>query len=65
MSNAYLDSNGNVNTAIADDVWSFVGALWQMAAVPLPSTQAAAVAAGTQLASDALTGFTNTAVTDV
>lgn len=62
---AYLDSAGNVNTAVANDVQNFVFAMRQAAAVPVAPTQSAAVAAGAQLVTDGLTGLTNTAVTDV
>jgi hypothetical protein len=67
MSQPYLDSAGNVNTAVANDIQNFVLAARQAAAVPqaAAATQAAVVAAGAQLSTDAVTGMPNTVVCDV
>jgi formaldehyde-activating enzyme involved in methanogenesis len=61
---AYLDSAGNVNTAVANDVQNFVFANRQAAAT-FGVTQAAVASTGAQLVSDGLTGLTSAAVTDV
>ena len=65
MAQPYLDSAGNVNTAVANDIQNAVFAARQAAAVPLPSTQANQAAVGAVVAADSVTGLTNTAVTDV
>jgi hypothetical protein len=67
MAQPYLDSAGNVNTAVANDVQNYVFAVAQNAALgSLASTQAAVQATATQVfTTDAVTGLTNTAVTDV
>lgn len=65
MTQPYLDSAGNVNTAVASDIQNAVFAARQAAAVPLPSTQANQAAVGAVVANDAITGLPNTAMTDV
>ena len=65
MAQPYLDSAGNVNTAVANDIQNATFAARQAAAVPLPSTQANQQTAGTVVVSDAVTGLTSSAVTDV
>ena len=62
MSQPYLDSAGNVNTAVASDVQNFAFAVRQQAVLPfVPATVAAA---GAAVVADAITGLTNS-VTDV
>ena len=60
MSQPYLDSAGNVNTAVANDLQNFAFAMRQQAipGTPVPAAVVAAVIA------DAITGLTNS-VTDV
>jgi hypothetical protein len=65
---AYLDSAGNVNTAVASDAQSFVFAMRQAVALGQQSAQAAPLitTAATQLfTTDAVTGMPSGAVTDV
>ena len=64
MSVPYLDSAGNVSSAVANDIASFVYAARQAGAIPLPATQAALTATGSQLSADGVTGMPNV-VTDV
>ena len=60
---AYLDSAGNVNTAVANDVANYVYANRSAAANPVAVSQVATT--GAQLVTDGLTGLTSAAVTDV
>jgi hypothetical protein len=57
MSTAYLDSAGNVNTAIANDVQNFQFAVAQAAAVPNAATQAALAVVSAQVGTDNITGL--------
>jgi hypothetical protein len=60
----YLDSAGNVNTAVANDIQNFVLAQRATAAVPATAAQPMVAAAAAQVATDQVTGLPNV-VTDV
>jgi hypothetical protein len=64
MSQPYLDSAGNVNTAVASDIQNLVFAQRTTAAIPAPAAQAMVAATAAQVATDAITGLPNV-VTDV
>lgn len=60
MAQAYLDSAGNVNPALADDLNNFVTALRQRAVIQgNPGALPAAAAAGAVVAADPVTGLPN------
>jgi hypothetical protein len=62
MAQPYLDSAGNVNTAVANDLQNLTFAMRQQVVVPAPL--AALAATGSVVAADAITGLAQT-VTDV
>jgi hypothetical protein len=64
MSQPYLDSAGNVSSAVASDLQNFAFAIRAAAIVPSAATSAAATMAGTVVNNDAITGLAQT-VTDV
>jgi hypothetical protein len=61
----YLDSAGNVNPAIANDVQNLVFAMRQQVAISGNPPPAAVAVAAAQVAADNITGLTSAAVTDV
>ena len=65
MSQPYLDSAGNVNTAVASDIQNLTFALRQQAAIPGGVVPASVPAASAAVVADAITGLTSGSVTDV
>jgi len=65
MSQPYLDSAGNVNTAVASDLQNMTFAFRQQAAIPGGVVPATVPAAAAVVVADAITGLTSSAVTDV
>jgi hypothetical protein len=65
MAQPYLDSAGNVNTAVASDIQNFVLAMRQQAALPANPVPASVAAASAQVVADNITGLTSGVVTDV
>ncbi len=64
MAQPYLDSAGNVNTAIASDLQNLTFALRQQVAIPGDPPLAALAVTAAVVAADAITGLPNV-VTDV
>lgn len=65
MSQPYLDSAGNVNSAVANDVQNLTFALRQQAVIPGGVVPASVAVASAAVVADAITGLSSSAVTDV
>jgi hypothetical protein len=64
MAQPYLDSAGNVNTAVANDIQNMVFAMRQQVANPGIPNPASVAAVSAAVVADNITGLTNV-VTDV
>ncbi len=64
MAQPYLDSAGNVNTAVANDLQNFTFALRQQVAIPGGVALPALAITAAVVAADAITGLVQTA-TDI
>ena len=64
MAQPYLDSAGNVNTAVASDLQNFTFAMRQQAAIPGGAVLTSVPAASAAVVADNIAGLANV-VTDV